>query len=300
MTDQPTVVCVMLVNGRPEMTRRAIASFRAQTYERKRLLIYDTSEDTVAYNCAIFRRNEADLQDDIEVSLDDELITVIESCANNLHCARKTIGYLRNCANRAAIESGADLIAHWDSDDWSHPRRLEEQVALIESSGKMCVGYRELLFWDTRNESRKTVPTGEEIPGPLGMHPVFGFAPGEAWLYHNPEPRWATGASFLYRRELWEQQPFNDAPHEDQRWRCTPLVSRNCVGVSSVWTSPPSELTVQSPIYPFDQPLDEPRMIAEIHGGNTEDITPEILATSPQWKRAADYDEYCAEVMRCA
>ena len=41
-------------------------------------------------------------------------------------------------------------------------------------------------------------------------------------------------------------------------------------------------------------------MIAEIHGGNTEDITPEILATSPQWKRAADYDEYCAEVMRCA
>ena len=36
---RPTVCCVMLVNGREAMVKRAIASFRAQTYERKRLLI---------------------------------------------------------------------------------------------------------------------------------------------------------------------------------------------------------------------------------------------------------------------
>ncbi len=40
----PTVACVMLVNGRPDMVKRAVASFRAQTYENSKLLIWDTGE----------------------------------------------------------------------------------------------------------------------------------------------------------------------------------------------------------------------------------------------------------------
>jgi glycosyltransferase involved in cell wall biosynthesis len=245
---EPLVVCVMLVDGREAMVRRAIASFRAQTYQRKRMLIYDTTDDCI---------NE--LEDLIGP---DETTTILESRSVNHHGKRKTVGYLRNRANRGAIEDQADLIAHWDSDDWSHPRRLEEQIALLEGSGKMCVGYREVLFWDTRN-----------------THVDHGS--GAAWLYCHPDPRWAAGASFLYWRELWEQQPFDDAPHEDQRWWLTPLVSNRCVGVSGLWPR-----------------RSEPRMICQIHGQNTEAYNPLLmLAGSQVWKRAPEFDAHCAEVM---
>src|SRR5437016_6127466 len=39
----PSVAAVMLVNGRPEMTARAVRSFDAQTYDARQLMIYDTT-----------------------------------------------------------------------------------------------------------------------------------------------------------------------------------------------------------------------------------------------------------------
>ena len=110
---------------------------------------------------------------------------------------------------------------------------------------------------------------------------------GEAWLYRNPDPRWAAGASFLMRRELWERQPFPDAPHEDQRWWCTPLVSRNCMGVSALsgldWPS---------------RNGDHPRMICQIHGDSTEKITLKVRQNNPDvWKRVPEFDSYCERTM---
>jgi glycosyltransferase involved in cell wall biosynthesis len=263
---EPLVVCVMLVDGREAMVRRAIASFRAQTYQRKRLLIVasDHSDNDVA-NATLMRHPDGvprlaqticfggshsfapfeTIPDDIQLNV------------SKPHY--KTVGALRNFAGIGARAMLADCIAHWDSDDWSHPWRLEDQITLLEDSGKMCVGYKEVLFWDTRNDHTSDA----------------------AWLYCHPDPRWAAGASFLYRRELWEQQPFDDAPHEDQRWWLTPLVSNQCVGVSSLWPR-----------------RSEPRMVCQIHGQNTEAYDPLLmLAGSQVWKRAPEFDAHCAEVM---
>ena len=270
------VCCVMLVDGREAMVRRAIASFRAQTYERKRLLILDSgigrqednrygASDVTTFRLPGLRgetigalRNAANWC----ASEESGKIASIRLCADSMESLRgETIGALRNAANwcASAIKQygAADLIAHFDSDDWSHPSRLQEQVALLEESGKMCVGYGELLFWDTR---------------PLAQR-------GEAWIYHNHDPRWAAGASFLYRRELWEQQPFPDVPHEDQRWWCTPLVSSNCVATSIT--------------------KGQPRMICGIHGSNTENYDRSSMERAKDtWRRAPEYDEYCSVKMR--
>jgi glycosyltransferase involved in cell wall biosynthesis len=153
----PTVCCVILVNGREAMVQRALAAFRAQTYPAKRLLIYDTSP-------------VVDLWDTLGL-VDDGDVEIIDSAAIDHHGRRKTIGHLRNRANHHAVSEGVDIIAHLDSDDWSHPRRLQEQVALLEASGKMCVGYRELLFWDTRprRQSARYLRSSDSVmgwPGP--------------------------------------------------------------------------------------------------------------------------------------
>lgn len=265
----PTVCCVMLVNGRPEMTRRAIASFQAQTYERKRLLILDSAREC---------------QRDTPYG---------EDAATSVHMpdmGSKTIGALRNAANWCAVDHfEADLIAHFDSDDWSHPRRLEEQVALLEASGKMCVGYRELLFWDTRC----TLPVAKSE----GERPSRLLPRNEAWIYRNDDPRWAAGASFLYRRELWEQQPFDDAPHEDQRWWCTPLVSRECLGVSSVDpTSTDGHIVWQTQV----KEEKRPRMICQMHPGGTEQIPRDVMlgGGGGVWLRALSFDQHCERTMK--
>ena len=232
------------------MVDRAIASFREQTYERKRLLIWDTG-------APLFPRGW-------DIPGEDTSYHAIPAM-------KATIGALRNQANAKAIQLGADLIAHFDSDDWSRRRRLEEQVALLEASGRQCVGYRELLFWDTRGIWPREVTDPSAPPGP----PV-----NEAWLYRNHQANWAAGASLLYTRELWERQPFDDAPHEDQRWMMKPAVSRECVGMSSIVRG-------------------GPRMVCEIHGSNAEAYDRAVMMRNPDvWRRAPEFDEYCERTMQ--
>jgi hypothetical protein len=249
---QPAVCCVMLANGRPEMVRRAVQSFEAQTYQDKRLLIYDTGGPGVSY--------------------DSEERGIV-------HCwrsteAKQSIGELRNKANGRAWETGIlDIFCHFDSDDWSHPRRIEEQVALLQSSGKDCVAYRKLLFWDTRKQ-----------------HQPFEYdIEGAAWVYSNPDPRYITGTSMCYWRSAWESCPFDDKNHEDQAWWLKN--SSRCLGV---------------PGFGYDTPIQGephvPRLIASIHGENTSEAysTPEQARktmSSLFWRRAPEFDGYCQKVM---
>lgn len=254
----------MLVNGRAEMVKRAIASFRAQTYTRKRLLIWNSG--TVS-----------------PLSMQQQLAgdgVHIRECDD-----ATTIGALRNRANSHAVSgesfAAADLIAHWDSDDWSHPQRLAEQVALHQASGKQLVGYRELLFWDSR-------PGDQD-----GMDAL-----NEAWIYRHQQANWAAGASFLYTRALWEQQPFPDAPHEDQRWWLTPLVSRACVGISAIDPTKLEEHQCGGAILRDATGDMEPRMVCGIHGSNTEIYDRRsMLRGSDVWLRAPQWEEYCGKVM---
>ena len=242
---QPTVCVVMLVNGREAMTRRAIASFRAQTYERKRLVVVNSGDAQITTD-----------------AMRGEFTGIYAG-------PQVTIGVLRNAGNQLAVQKfDPSFIAHMDSDDWSHPRRLEEQVALLEASGKQCVGYREMLFWDTRFRNRHN----------------------EAWLYCNPGRGLCAGGTIMYRRELWERCPFPDAPHEDRRWWSdNQAVSAGYLDASA--------MAMEGPDGPL--PLWGPRFIAHIHGGNSETIPRStMLAGGGVWKRAPEFDSYCAERMK--
>ena len=156
---EPLVCCIMLTRDRPAMARRAVECFRAQTYERASMICLDTGAG-----------------DNVSVQ--------------HYHMpmwADRSIGALRNEAN--AMVGSADIIAHWDDDDWSHPHRLAEQVALLQASGADVVGYRDMLFWDQR-------------PGAFCG----------AWLYSNPLTRgYALGTSLMYWRKTWKRCPFDDS-----------------------------------------------------------------------------------------
>jgi hypothetical protein len=273
----PTVCCVLLVNGRAEMVRRAIASFRAQTYDHKQLVIWDTTP-----GCGSAWSGEG---------FDDGYL-IFTPDVNKAALEGSSIGKLRNAANRYGLDhyilGMPELIAHWDSDDWSHPRRLEEQVALLQYTGRQCVGYRELLFWDTRidPDAYFEAPDGRKFPDD-GPH-------DEAWLYRNDDPRWVAGASMLYTREAWEACPFDDAPHEDQRWwmrnaeKCTGFSSRETI--MCVAKMPEGYLNRDG----------EPRMICQMHADGTEQISRKVMESGGGgvWLRAPQFDSYCERTMK--
>ena len=96
---------------------------------------------------------------------------------------RLTVGEKRNRA--CALASGT-FIAHWDDDDWYPPWRLSRQIAaLCRSNAELC-GTRSTLFYD---------PAGDR-----------------AWRYDfgGASGRFLMGTSLVYRRALWQRQPFDD------------------------------------------------------------------------------------------
>ena len=170
----PLVCGVLLTADRPEMTRRAIASFMAQTYAPKELLVLDTG--TVM------------LDPDI-LGVDGKSIWLIRPHEWD---RRLTVGGLRNYANGCL--RNASLIAHFDSDDWSAPTRLAEQVGfLLTHPGVDVVGYNDMLYYDSTSD--------------------------QSWYYSHPNPNFALGGSMTYWRSAWERKHFPDlSKGEDTQW----------------------------------------------------------------------------------
>lgn len=168
------------------------------------------------------------------------------------------IGELRNNIN---TEAHADIIFHFDSDDWSHPNRIAEQVALLQSSGADVVGYNEMLFWREQEQ--------------------------ECWLYTNGNPHWALGTSLCYWRKTWEQKPFPEINHgEDTKW----LQGLKVMAVTT--------LRKQLGDPSFTVRTTEPRMVARIHAGNAGNnaYNPAEMAKASEWRRCPDFDSYCKGV----
>jgi glycosyltransferase involved in cell wall biosynthesis len=247
----PTVCAILLTADRPEMTKRTIRCFVAQTYKNKRLLIYDSSKR---------------VSENYSYGFNDM------SVLHHLVPPGRTIGALRNEANNAACELDVpykpDIIVHFDSDDWSHPNRINEQVALLQASGADCVGYNEMLFWRICPRCRGFDDYCADVAPCETCH----MKGGEAWLYSLPRSNYALGTSLAYKRSLWERKPFEDTSSgEDLRF----ITGVNIVSVSSLHQD------------------GEPRMVASIHGGNThckisdQSNEPEHLR---QWHRRSDWD----------
>ena len=256
--NQPTVCAVMLTADRPELARRAVECFRRQTYQRKYLAVWDSGVKASSIEAG-----------------DDEL-WIRETPSG------EPIGTLRNSLVRVC--GPADIIVHLDDDDWSHPNRIAEQVAILQSSGADCVGYREMLF-SRRMVSRMMCDSfGGE--GPDGRIEVDRY---EAWLYSNPNPGYTLGTSLCYWRRTWERKPFPATNVGEDLQFCTGL---KCFGVSSL-----SGHHLSNSGFMATTGLD-PRMIARIHAGNTSTAyDPAKMAKNSEWKRVPEWDAHCRSVM---
>ncbi|TAL05209.1 MAG: glycosyltransferase family 2 protein [Chloroflexota bacterium] len=231
----------MLTCDRPALARRAVECLRGQTYPAKRLVIWDTGRTDVV-------RHHGHYQ----------------------HCeigsgSTATIGELRNKANERYTGEPSEIICHWDDDDWSHPNRIAEQVALMEATGAEVTGYNEMLFW--RERRRVCSDPSHDIEG-------------EAWIYTGT----ILGTSLCYRRSVWERFPFPATSYGED----TEFLKRiQHAGIKIACCSSVPLLT------------GEVRMIARIHATNTSKAyLPEAMRAAPHhWRRACEWDEHCRKVM---
>lgn len=287
---EPLVCAVMLTRDRPELAKRAVECFRAQTYLNKRLLIWNTGDD-------------ASLQ--LNSLSEFQVFAAIrnQSIGTMRNFATEYAGSLLSTVQPGLLSEYADIIVHWDDDDWSHPNRIAEQVALLQASGADVVGYNEMLFWrEARCLSCGDRMTLDEYTGGKGYHGIDcetgePIKPSEAWLYSNPKPpAYALGTSLCYWRKTWERHRFADETQgvEDHWIREKKLVSfTSLVSVTSLHIG--DELTGTA-----DDGIADPRMIACIHGGNTsngyklEEYVGDGSKQFPrdvQWKRVPERDE---------
>lgn len=97
--------------------------------------------------------------------------------------------------NLGAARARGTLIAHWDDDDWYAGDRLARQVAFLTATGAAVCG--------------------------LGSMLLYRLHDGDAWWYHPmPEdPTFLTGATLLYRTDLWHEHPLPPrGVAEDAAW----------------------------------------------------------------------------------
>lgn len=176
------------------MARQAVEAFRRQTYQNKKLLVWNSG-----------------------TQLHDEGLTGPDQWqVRSTNPAGDTIGQLRNSAIRYALEQirYAEIIVTFDDDDISHPNRIAEQIQLLQSSGADVVGYSEALFW---REPFLGAPGG----------------PGQAWRYTSRNANKPLGTSLCYWRRTWERKPFQATSHgEDDKFlaglKVLSLSSRDC------------------------------------------------------------------------
>lgn len=264
--NNPLVCAIMLTKDRPGRAARAVASFRAQAYGSASLLIFDNGAmpDThPEYHPSILYHHDS--------------------------IGSRSIGTMRNDANSLAIIAKTpkeiDIFVHWDDDDYSHPSRIAEQVALLQSSGADCVGYRDMLFW--RESSADLHIAAGDFIADRYRHI------GEAWRFSNDRPCYALGTSLCYWRKIWERKPFKDLP-QPGKWRGEDTEFIEGLKVESVSSLGACALSYVDP--GADPRVNfAPRMIASIHGGNTAAYDPK---ESHSWKRVPEWDEYCRERMK--
>ena len=262
MSDNPTVCAVMLTADRPEMARRAVECFRAQTYPAKRLLTYNTGDGELYWDY-------------------DPFIAHHRYRPVGTHRGDEPIGAIRNWANE---EAQADILIHWDDDDYSHPNRIAEQVALLQSSGADAVGYREMLFW---REAATVVNWKERAANHESQL-------GEAWLYSNLNPSYCLGTSLCYWRKTWERKPFEATSQGEDFAFCAGLKTVSVTSIFDVHNDPFVECL------PNGDADKTPRMIATIHSGNTSvAYRTELMRQAEEWQRVPEWDDYARKVMEC-
>jgi glycosyltransferase involved in cell wall biosynthesis len=173
---QPKVSCLVVTADRGRFLKRALLSYRAQTYPRKELVVVDDGREAL---------------DDLLADLPAGEVRYVrlEKGPGN------TLGRLRNLSLDAAT---GDLMTQWDDDDWYHPDRLSLQVAALEEGKDSSVLTSALFHLDT--------------PGYF-QHPFRGLfragVPGSLLLRKDPllrYPELSRGEDTAFLRS-WRKRP---------------------------------------------------------------------------------------------
>lgn len=118
--ERAMISCIMPTRGRAGFVERAIASFRAQDYpDRELIIVYDRDSDLPPGIAG----------DDVRI----------------LRARENSIGAKRN---QAAAAARGDIIAQWDDDDWYSPRRLSLQAAPIVDGLADVTALNDILCFD--------------------------------------------------------------------------------------------------------------------------------------------------------
>lgn len=205
------VSAIMPTRGRQRLAAIAVISFLSQTYDNKELLILDDAEDPSFDG---FRLGYSPSQKIEYISYDGE---------------RQTIAAKRNWL---CDHARGDIIMHFDSDDWSSPDRMADQVARLTESGKALTGYNSMLFLNAYDDT--------------------------AWKYHGHSQYYALGTSLAYRREWWASNPFPLTRRVDQHTETALIVGEDNAMVNAAKRAG-QIITVDA----------DKRMVARIHDGNT-------------------------------
>jgi hypothetical protein len=238
----PMICCVCLTADRQRLTDRAVRCFLSQSYESKWMLIFDTGKEP--YHTP----------EDIEKG------APIAICRDNPN-PQRTIPALRNEAN--GLAGRADVIAHWDSDDWSSPSRLFLQVE--ELTVHQATGFSNMLFFDSRENK------------------------GHAWEYAYQDHRLVLGTSLLYWRSAWLAHPFNESKIEgEEKWWPNPATGAR--GTNGFFTDYPLMIADYhgGNTGQYGKSDSSPCIF---------DQTPAQRAHNPQFRRAPEWDSHCREVM---
>src|SRR5215217_919386 len=122
----PLVSCLCITFNRLPYLRRAVESFRLQTYANREL-------------CVLYQAGDAPTRAYLE-TLEDPRIRPM-----SIDFARPVpFGALRNISLRTAA---GEYFAIWDDDDWSAPDRLEVQMTALRASGKSACVLRRLHLY---------------------------------------------------------------------------------------------------------------------------------------------------------
>lgn len=240
---EPSICCLCLTADRQRLTDRAVRSFNSQTYENRWMLIFDTGEH--AYVPA--------------EDIDGRKVVIVHSPTGR----GRRIGALRNEA--VDLAARADLIAHWDSDDWSHPDRLLTQMSHAPFTPSGATGFSNMLLFDSRDGKKNS------------------------WEYTYQDRRRVLGTSLLYFRSVWQAHPFDEhkIEGEDKNWPDTNGVKGTC-GIDSVPLLIADYHGANTGAYGRTVATGTPVLF---------DQTPAQIAHNPQFRRAPGWDAYAREVM---
>lgn len=141
----------MPTRGRSELARQALECFWNQTYSHRELIVLDDAERPSFPG---------------GIAMDGVKYLRLEETLN-----------IPQKRNKCCELAQGQAIAHFDSDDWSAPERLQTQMDVLQRSGLSVTGFHSILFYDMTNKRAHS---------------------------YSYKPDFALGTSLVYTKQWWE------------------------------------------------------------------------------------------------